>query len=114
MHRRRPPGYVAHTLRAHHWHHPEQPQGYDPLGVASAPPPAQGVGALPAAAEDAEDEHEEEHADAEDADVIVLNNNQYSARVKQMSAGEFLRSDGALPQMVRVALNARGNTVTVT
>jgi len=76
------PGHLRHTLRAVHWHDPSQPQGYDPLEVKA----------------------EIEGLQSGEVDLIVLNNNQYSARVKQATREEFLESGGALARMVRAAL----------
>lgn len=79
------PGHVAMRLRAHHWHHADQPQGYDPLALAAGS--ARAGGAPP-----------------EGTDVVVLNNNQYSKRVKAATRDQFLSGDSALAQMVSVAL----------
>ena len=84
------PGLIATSLRARHWFHPEQPQGYDPLSILADDLPPAG-----AAAEAGDDSH---------VDVIILNNNQYSGRVKVATRDEFLQGGSALAQMVRAAL----------
>ena len=88
------PGAASHCLRAHHWHDPSHPQGFDPLALKHSEdePPAseemRGMGRV-----------------GNDVEVVVLNNNQYSERVKRATSEEFLASGSGLTKIVRLAVS---------
>jgi hypothetical protein len=73
---------VRHTLRAVHWN-PDATQGFNPL--------QHGEATLA------------EIKGLDDANLIVLNNNSYSADIKYLSRDEFLESGCAIAELVRKA-----------
>ena len=81
---------LKHSLEAAHWH-PTGQQGFDPLAFRAPGPSREESGASPKVG----------------TDVIILNNNQYSRELKQLTRDEFLSSDCVLAAWVRTATSKR-------